>query len=279
MTARQFTVSAFSDDWRGGNPAAVCVLDEWLDDDTLQAIAAQNNLSETAFIHRGDLGAASELAHSLRLRWFTPSHEVDLCGHATLATAHILYQHCGVASDAVLSFKTRSGTLKSTLEDANIVLDFPACWPKPVNSISRVWSALGPIEPLGVWAGNDYLVVYDSAQTVRGLSPEFAKLKELDRRGVIATALSDDARDDFVSRFFAPKLAVDEDPVTGSAHCQLFPFWSERLSKTRLSGWQASSRGGRVEGEVLADRVVLKGQATTFSTGQLVAPLGTVEAR
>lgn len=277
MSAQQFVVSAFSTDWRGGNPAAVCVLNDGVGDDVLQAIAAQNNLSETAFIQRAELDHASKHELCLSLRWFTPTAEVDLCGHATLATAHVLYHHLGVASDAVLNFATRSGRLQARLQahldTSEIGLDFPACESTRVALEPGAWSALGPIEPDEVWAGDDYLVVHENPETVQALTPAIDKLQRLDRRGVIVTAPTEGGEDDFVSRFFAPKVGVEEDPVTGSAHCQLLPFWSKRLGKTSLSGWQASTRGGRVRGEVADDRVLLKGQAVTFSVGEVVAPL------
>jgi PhzF family phenazine biosynthesis protein len=277
MSAQQFVVSAFSTDWRGGNPAAVCVLNDGLGDDVLQAIAAQNNLSETAFIQRAELDHASKHELCLSLRWFTPTAEVDLCGHATLATAHVLYHHLGVSGDAVLNFATRSGHLQACLQahldTAEIGLDFPGCESTRVALEPGAWSALGPIEPGEVWAGEDYLLVYENPETVQALTPAIDKLQRLERRGVIVTASTEGGEDDFVSRFFAPKVGVDEDPVTGSAHCQLLPFWSKRLGKTSLSGWQASTRGGRVRGEVVGDRVMLKGQAVTFSVGEVVAPL------
>ena len=277
MSAQQFVVSAFSADWRGGNPAAVCVLDDRLEDHALQAIAAQNNLSETAFIHRAELDDVSDQGLTLSLRWFTPAAEVDLCGHATLATAHVLFDHLGVVGDATLNFTTRSGRLQARLQAGldgpEIGLDFPARESTRVALESGAWSALGPIEPSEVWAGDDYMAVYENPETVQALSPDIDKLQRLDRRGVIATARTEGGEDDFVSRFFAPKVGVDEDPVTGSAHCQLLPFWSKRLGKTSLSGWQASTRGGRVRGEVVGDRVMLKGQAVTFSVVEVVVPL------
>ncbi len=279
MSIQQWIVSAFSHDWRGGNPAAVCLLDDWPEDATLQAVAAQNNLSETAFVCRRDLGEPGELSAAgtaVKLRWFTPSAEVNLCGHATLATAHVLYRHWGVTGDTEVTFMTHSGPLRAHLSEAHIAIDLPACMPKLAPASRTLELALGPAEPVEVWAGDDYLVVYRDAQTVKALSPKMDMLKTLDRRGVIVTAPTnkkDTDADDFVSRFFAPKVGVDEDPVTGSAHCQLLPYWCKRLGKRVVSGWQASTRGGRIQGEVADDRVILKGQAVTFSKGQLMATI------
>ena len=268
----QFVVNAFATDWRGGNPAAVCVLDDWPADRELQAIASQNNLSETAFFLRPEIQAIEDQA--LTLRWFTPTEEVDLCGHATLASAHVLYHHLGISDEVEIKFQTRSGQLMSRLIDGLIGLTLPASRPVRLDHWPKGRVALGDIDPQEVLAAEDYLVVYSSAEEVMSLQPDFSSLSALDRRGVIVTAQADaNSEDDFVSRFFVPKLGVDEDPVTGSAHCQLIPFWSDRLGQRWLSGWQCSKRGGRVVGQWVDDVVELQGHAVTFSAAQIQVPI------
>lgn len=271
---RQFVVSAFTKDWRAGNPAAVCLLDHWISEADLQSIAAQNNLSETAFMLWPE--HADECPDLVDLRWFTPTTEVDLCGHATLASAHVLYTHCGVRGDQRLCFETRSGQLNawqvadSTDED-RLVIELPATEPIPVSRSFNWLDALGlEVMPSAVLAGEDYLLVFESEKQVVNAKPNMRLLSELDRRGVIITALASVERDeDFVSRFFVPKLGVDEDPVTGSAHTQLIPYWSTVLGHRRLLGWQASERGGRVYGQWSAPKVVMEGEAVTFCSGHL----------
>lgn len=271
---RQYIVNAFTDHWMGGNPAAVCVLDQWPEDCVLQAVAAQNNLSETAFFVPPSSGETTGFA--IALRWFTPTHEVDLCGHATLASAHVFFEHLGWALDEPLVFETRSGCLHANKQTDHIQIDLPASEPQPIEAslvVDCLVQALG-MQSMSVLGAEDYLVVYASADEIRGLAPDYAKLAELDRRGVIVTALEDaDKSDDFCSRFFVPRLGVDEDPVTGSAHCQLIPYWTKVLGKQQLSGWQYSERGGRVFGECKGHQVRLKGQAVTFAEGQIVADL------
>lgn len=271
---RQYIVNAFTDHWMGGNPAAVCVLDAWLEDRALQAVAAQNNLSETAFFVPPRPAATTDSIISLR--WFTPTHEVDLCGHATLASAHVLFEYLGWPLDQPLVFETRSGRLHANKQGDHIQIALPASEPEPIESseaVEMLMEALGA-RGLSVLGAQDYLVVYASADEIRGLAPDYAKLAELDRRGVIVTAAEDaDKSDDFCSRFFVPKLGVNEDPVTGSAHCQLIPYWTKILEKKQISGWQCSRRGGRVFGECKGHQVRLKGQAVTFAEGQIVADL------
>lgn len=271
-----YVVSAFSANWRFGNPAAVCLLDRWLPDDELLAIAAQNNLSETAFLlWQGEL---SDPSKALELRWFTPTSEVDLCGHATLATAHVLYRHVGVRAEARLRFATRSGCLEAMLVNNQVAIALPADQPVPVPAPHEIdWCAVLKTEhvPSKVLKGADYLVIFNDESAIHSVRPNMSALCELDLRGVIVSARCSNRADrDFVSRFFAPKVGVNEDPVTGSAHCQLIPYWSHALSKRTLVGWQASPRGGQVVGEWVGTQVILRGEATTYSQGQIIAPVG-----
>lgn len=257
MKIKQYQVDAFASRAFEGNPAAVCPLENWLDDSQLQAIAEENNLSETAFF----VPAGS----SFHLRWFTPVREVDLCGHATLATAHVIFEVLG-HTEPVITFKTRSGALFVEKHGDRMHMDFPACPPTfcPIPDI--LIKALG-VCPIEVLAGDDYLAVFDSEATVRALAPNLDLLGQLDLRGVIATAPGNEV--DFVSRFFAPKLGVPEDPVTGSAHCELAPYWASKLGKNALSARQVSKRGGNVACELRGDRVVLSGSAVIFMKGEI----------
>jgi PhzF family phenazine biosynthesis protein len=227
----------------------------------MQGLAAEMNLSETAFVRRVDDGFG--------LRWFTPKVEVDLCGHATLASAHILWTEGVVADSAAIRFHTRSGALTCTQAESRIELDFPASAFQAVEPPAGLLDALGLKSAFVAKARFDYLVLVDQEAVLRSLRPDFRKLIELETRGIIVTARADDPQYDFVSRFFAPAAGVDEDPVTGSAHCCLAPFWAERLGKTDLVGFQASPRGGIVHVRARGDRVVLGGQAVTVWRGEL----------
>ncbi|WP_111640354.1 PhzF family phenazine biosynthesis protein [Marinimicrobium alkaliphilum] len=259
MTLTQYQVDAFTASRFGGNPAAVVPLDHWLDDTLMQAIAAENNLSETAFFVPEGKGYG--------LRWFTPVREVNLCGHATLATAHVLVTHLGVTAEP-LRFFTRSGELQVRSVDAGLQMDFPAQPPQAVagDAPAILAQALG-LTPQAVLKAVDYLAVLETQTQVETLAPDLAQLRRLDGRGVIVTAPGD--RVDFVSRFFAPKFGIDEDPVTGSAHCQLVPYWAERLGRATLSARQVSRRSGELTCQLAAERVLLTGQAVTFSEGRL----------
>lgn len=259
MRLRMFQVDAFADAVFGGNPAAVCPLDSWLDDDTLQALARENNLSETAFfVPAGAAGAA------YALRWFTPAAEVDLCGHATLASAWVVFRHLQRAARSVV-FESRSGRLAVTRdEDGGLTMDFPALAAAPVAAPAALAEGLGAA-PAAVFADTDYLALFGSAADIRALAPDFATLARLDRRGVIATAPGED--EDFVSRFFCPRLEVPEDPVTGSAHCMLAPFWAARLGKATLRARQVSARGGLLRCVAAGDRVRLTGRAVQYLEG------------
>lgn len=254
-------VDAFADRPFAGNPAAVCWLDEAADPEWMQAVAAEMNLSETAFARRIDDG--------YELRWFTPIVEVDLCGHATLATAHALWS-AGVVNEETLRFHTRSGVLTCIRSDGWIELDFPATPAAACSPGKALLEGLG-VEPKFVGDSKFYaLVEVESADVVRSLAPDFGKLGEAPTLGVIVTARSDDCRYDFISRFFAPALGVNEDPVCGSAHCVLAPYWAEKLGKRQLSAYQASARGGVLRLRFSGDRVSLGGQAVTVWQGELL---------
>jgi PhzF family phenazine biosynthesis protein len=257
------TVDAFTDRAFAGNPAAVCVLREPRSDDWMQSVAREMNLAETAFLVR--------YGEEFGLRWFTPALEVDLCGHATLASAHVLWEQGHLAPGSEARFHTRSGLLKATQGDGWITLDFPATPPSPIAPPPDLAKALGvPLRFTGK-TPFDYLVEVDSEATVRDLAPDMALLAQLKGRGVIVTSRSATPGRDFVSRFFGPAVGIPEDPVTGSAHCALGPLWGERLKKSSLVGFQASPRGGVVKVTLAGDRVHLSGQAVTVLKGDLFA--------
>lgn len=252
-----YQVDAFAARVFEGNPAAVVPLDAWPDDSLLQAIAEENNLSETAFFAPSPNG--------FHLRWFTPVAEVDLCGHATLATAHVLFEILGYRQP-VIAFETRGGELFVERQGSLLVMDFPALLPKPCTTPDLLVESLGcrPVETL---AAVNYVCVFESAARVRAIAPDFEKLRRLELQGVIVTAPGRDK--DFVSRYFAPKLGIPEDPVTGSAHCELTPYWAARLGKNRLSARQVSKRGGDILCELQGDRVKLAGHAVTFMEAEI----------
>lgn len=255
-------VDAFTDQPFSGNPAAVCVMEEARDALWMQNVAREMNLSETAFLHPENGG--------YRLRWFTPTVEVDLCGHATLASAHVLYESGVLAQDAQARFLTKSGVLTADNENGWIRLDFPAKAPAPAEAPPLFDKALGGVEANYVGRNVfDYLVEVESADVVRNMKPNMSLLELVEARGIIVTARSDDERYDFVSRFFAPASGVAEDPVTGSAHCCLAPYWAGKLGKLEMVGYQASARGGIVKVAVRDDRVLLYGQAVTVLRGEL----------
>jgi len=258
MTIPIYQVDAFTLGPFSGNPAAVCLLDAWLDDDTMQSIAAENNLAETAFI------VAREGGYDLR--WYTPAIEVDLCGHATLAAGFVVLNHLRPDLDSV-SFDTMSGKLIVTREGDRLSMDFPARAPTLATVSQALSDALGEA-PSEVHLSRDILVVYDDEASVRRLSPDQAKLLALDEGlGVIVTARGDTV--DFVSRFFVPKAGIAEDPVTGSAHCTLVPFWAERLGRSQFVAHQVSQRGGELHCEHRGDRVIMSGHCTLFLTGSI----------
>ncbi len=260
MSTPIWQVDAFTDEAFRGNPAAVCFLKEPRTDEWMRLVALEMNLSETAFVAPDGDG--------FLLRWFTPASEVRLCGHATLASAHILWEEGMVDPARAIEFQTvHSGVLTAQRSEGLIELDFPSRVPEPVRAPEGLVEALG-IEPqLVARAARDYLVLADSEATVLAIRPDFSRLRSVEARGVMVTAPSSEV--DFVSRFFAPAVGVDEDPVTGSAHCCLCPFWAERLGKRTMVGFQASARGGLVTVELAGDRVRLTGPAVTTLRGVL----------
>ena len=258
-----YVVDAFTDRPFSGNPAAVCLLPKWPADAWLQSVAAEMNLSETAYLVREGSG--------YRLRWFTPALEVELCGHATLASAHVLWDTGTVAASQSIDFTTLSGTLTAERNGAEIELNFPATYSEESPPAANLLEALGAKATFVGRNRFDYLVQVASEQEVRSLNPDFRLLSQVECRGVIVTAESEQEPYDFVSRFFAPGAGIDEDPVTGSAHCALGPFWQRRLGKSELRAFQASARGGSVGVVVEGDRVHLLGQAVTVTRGELLA--------
>jgi len=262
MPTSIYQVDSFTREAFKGNPAGVCLLETPADEAWMQRVAAEMNLSETAFvITRSD--------EDRDLRWFTPAIEVDLCGHATLATAHILWEQGLRPPDAPCRFHTRSGLLTAERSDERIVLDFPANPPEPVDTPTGLLDALGLAPTYVGQTRFDYFVEAESEQIVRDLSPDFVRLKSLGVRGVMITARSRSKDVDFISRFFAPGAGIDEDPVTGSAHCALAPYWAKVLGRDEVVGYQASARGGTVWCHVVDDRVRLSGYAVTVLRGVL----------
>jgi predicted PhzF superfamily epimerase YddE/YHI9 len=257
MSIPYFQVDAFTARAFGGNPAGVCPLEQWLPDALLQNIAQENNLSETAFFIRQEGGYG--------LRWFTPTMEVDLCGHATLAAAFVIFSELGCEEETV-RFHSKSGWLSAARRGELIELDFPSRPAAVCATPQNLGRGLGA-EPGAVFKSRDYLAVFDTPEEVAALRPDMAVLEQLDGVGVIVTAAAKTA--DFVSRFFAPKAGVPEDPVTGSAHCTLIPYWAERLGKTELFAQQISRRGGELWCRDLGDRVGIGGRAVIYSRGQL----------
>lgn len=252
-----FQVDAFASRLFGGNPAAVVVLPEWLPDELLQQIAQENNLSETAFVVPG--------GDAFGLRWFTPEVEVDLCGHATLASGHVLFEH-GYAAGPEIVFRYQGGTLTVRREGELIAMDFPSRPPKPSRCDASLVSALGAT-PREVHQSRDLLAVFETQDEIEALRPDLGAIAELDTFAVIASAPGREC--DFVSRFFAPGAGVPEDPVTGSAHCTLAPYWSERLGKQKLRALQLSRRRGELFCEVLDSRVRLSGRVVEYLRGHI----------
>ena len=261
MTLPLYHVDAFADGPFTGNPAAVCLLPDWKPDRWLQSVAAEMNLSETAFL-------VPRPGH-FDLRWLTPTVEVDLCGHATLASAHALWRY-GHAGGDELRFSTRSGMLAARRRGEGIELDFPLTPAEPADPPPGLLEALRATAKFVGRSRFDYLVEVESEAALRRLAPDFARLKGVSARGVIVTSASEGGRFDFVSRFFAPAAGVDEDPATGSAHCCLGDYWHRRLGKTEFTAYQASARGGVITVRVAGDRALLGGRAVTVAKGELL---------
>jgi len=253
-----YQVDAFTDRLFGGNPAGVCPLEQWLPDETMQKIAMENNVSETAFFIKTSNG--------FHIRWFTPKLEVSLCGHATLASAHVIFNYLGYSGE-IISFESKSGILNVTKEGDLLILDFPSNNPQRTSLSNDFVQALN-ITPIQCFRGkDDYLLLYKSQQEIEALNPDFRKLEKIDARAVIVTAPGNKA--DFVSRFFGPRVGVDEDPVTGSAHTVLIPFWAEKLGKTEMNALQLSRRGGILYCRSKGDRVEIGGKAVTYLKGEI----------
>ena len=258
---QQYVVNAFVDGPFTGNPAAVVVLDEAVDEGWMQAVAAQNNLSETAFV-RSDLDP-------IGLRWFTPSQEIPLCGHATLATAHVIYEELADQRGS-LEFATLSGVLTASRSGSGVSIDLPAVLDMtPADEAAAVLKALESTAGEVQLAGENPFVVFDAEADVAGVQPDFGLLGDLPGHHVVVSAVADDAETDVVCRVFAPKVGIPEDPVTGAAHTELAPFWSRRLGVDVLRSRQISARGGRVECRLQGDRVVLTGRCQTFLRGHI----------
>jgi PhzF family phenazine biosynthesis protein len=261
MIIPYYEVLAFTKRHFAGNPAGVCLLErDWLHDGLMQSIAAENNLPETAFIiDRGDY---------FELRWMTPTVEVDLCGHATLASAHVLFNHLNRKGDAI-KFQSRGGPLRVDRKDGQLVLDFPS---QPVSKCDppRKLAEALRAQPREILKGRDYFAVFEREEDVASIKPDFEMLTQLDTQGVIVTAPGNDC--DFVSRYFAPAAGIPEDPVTGSTHCALIPYWSKRLGKRELHARQISKRGGELFCEDRGERVGIGGSALTYVEGKIDAP-------
>jgi PhzF family phenazine biosynthesis protein len=252
-----YQVDAFTGKLFAGNPAAVCPLERWLEDGQMQAIALENNLSETAFfVRNGDV---------YDLRWFTPACEIDLCGHATLASAFVILECLDRQAEAV-RFHTKSGELRVGRNGDLLTMDFPARPPQPCGPLPALAEALGKA-PRELGEARDYLAVYDSEDDIRSLVPDMRALAAVGHFAVIVTARGEEV--DFVSRFFAPASGVDEDPVTGSAHCTLTPYWASRLGKTSFHALQVSARGGELWCELIGDRVRMSGRAVRYLEGRI----------
>lgn len=257
MKVPMWQVDAFSARRFGGNPAAVVPLESWLPDETLQAIAAENNLAETAYL-------VAEGGH-YAIRWFTPVQEVPLCGHATLASAWVVLNRLEPQRNAV-SFSSKSGVLTVCRQGERLAMDFPAIALEGQQRHREIEAALGA-RPVELHRGYQWLAVYDSEAAVRELKPDFSALGKVEVHGVIATARGGDC--DFVSRFFAPSAGIDEDPVTGSAHCRLVPYWAAKLGKTEFFARQVSKRGGELWCALKGDRVLMAGDAALFLEGTI----------
>jgi PhzF family phenazine biosynthesis protein len=258
MNLKIYVANAFSKKKFAGNPAAVVPLNDWLDDSLMQQVAAQNNLAETAYI--------IPEGTDYHIRWFTPSVEVDLCGHATLASAHIMFEHLGYNGKRIV-FNSKSGPLHVLRDKDKITLDFPVDEPEEVRDEGLIEKALGK-KPTAVYISRfDYLVVLEKQSDIEDLQPDLSLVKNLKARGLIVTAKGNEA--DFVSRCFFPQSGINEDPVTGSAHCVLTPYWTKQTGKSKLNAIQLSERRGWLECELAGDRVLISGYANTYLAGDI----------
>lgn len=258
MRIKLYQADAFTKNLFGGNPAAICLLDNWLEDLMLQNIAMENNLAETAFYIKNENG--------FHIRWFTPNKEVDLCGHATLAAAHVIFTEYNFPENEI-TFNSRSGKLTVRKENNFLVLNFPTDKMEKTSLSQKMIAALGSTPNEAYKGKTDYMLVYSTQEQIEKIKPDFRKLAEVDARGVIVTAKGKDC--DFVSRFFAPQCGIDEDPVTGSAHTSLTPYWSSKLGKTELSAIQLSKRKGYLKCKFLGDRVEIAGEAKLYLRGEI----------
>lgn len=260
MKQKIYQVDAFAQKVFEGNPAAVCIMESWPAEDWMQNVAMENNLAETAFVVPND--------EIYEIRWFTPELEVDLCGHATLASAYVLFNHEGIKSHKIRFHSMRSGALSVEKgEDGQLILDFPEDVAVPAKKNSALDNALGR-EPIEMFQGKtDYLLIYNSQEEIEALNPDFLSLSKINARGVIVTAPGNEV--DYVSRFFAPQSGINEDPVTGSAHTTLTPYWSGVLGKTQMSARQLSKRGGLLHCEYRSPRVLIAGRAVLYSIGEI----------
>ncbi len=258
MKLEIYQIDAFTSEVFKGNPAAVCPLDEWIDAKLMQKIALENNLAETAFFVKN--------ADVYEIRWFTPTYEIDLCGHATLASAFVIFEILKDEETQVKFHSHKSGALSVEKQGERLILDFPSRPVSPVEMPDGLIEAIGK-QPQGIFKARDYFLVYETEQEIAEISPNFSRLLEVGGHGFIVTAKGNSA--DFVSRFFAPEVGVFEDPVTGSAHCNLIPFWAERLGKTELFARQISSRGGELFCELKGDRVKIGGNAVLYLKGEI----------
>ena len=255
-----YQVDAFTKNLFGGNPAAICILDYWLDETTMQKIAAENNLAETAFL--------VPKGKDYEIRWFTPEAEVDLCGHATLASAHVLFNHLNYSGDQVCFISKNSGNLFVRKVGNLLQLDFPQDQLKPIKTPEILTKAFG-IQPLEAYQGNtDFLLIFETQTQIENFAPNFDLIAQAGNRGVIVSAKGDTV--DFVSRFFAPQIGIPEDPVTGSAHTSLAPFWAKKLGKNKLTAQQLSKRGGGLLCELKGERVLISGNAVTYLVGEII---------
>ena len=262
MKLKIYQIDAFTNKVFSGNPAAVCPLDQWLSDRLMQQIAAENNLAETAFyVKKGNY---------FEIRWFTPTTEVDLCGHATLATAFVLFNHESYTESTIEFYSPRSGTLTVSKNEDFLTLNFPTDTLQEIALTEEFINCFDLIPSIAFKGKTDYLFVFENEEDIVKIRPVFAEIVRLDGRGIIITGKGNEV--DFVSRFFAPQVGINEDPVTGSAHSQLIPFWSEKLGKQKMTARQLSKRGGELVCEDNGHRVLMAGQGVLFMKGEIYLP-------